>query len=496
MRSLLAGALALLLVMPAVATADEVLKPTKAQSALRKELRKVPQGKKDSYAKEKAIEYLKAWKASGRKPSAADGYALAQFRQSAGEPVKALEEFRAVMNNGDAKEKTRDYAATAQALLLLKPEVRDTLGKDGLAKAVGVLETWSKGMAGNPGRAKGLTKLMTQLASVHAMGGNADAAHSLRMKVIDGDIKSLGSLAGPIMQSLLGSTFAMDGYDAMRKRATEVLGTLRGKQTAVVAEKKKKLDASMAKLKAADPAALGDDGRLKKTSTRGMSKVEKAVYTDQRSYDGAKAVLDGLAKHEKPLAMLGKAAPEWTAEKAYGDVAAIGDAKGKVVLLDFWATWLDNSNIPVMRDLMKKHGEKGLVVVGLTTTAPVVYETRYDADPDLRSKWDGGRKHYAARRATEKSPADESRAIYDDAQFREIEKEAIGAFAKNHEMGWPVVLIPEDEPAAKYAAGGWPHLVLLDKQGRVRIVHAGLVSREKTDVIAKLDAAIAALLAE
>ena len=74
--------------------------------------------------------------------------------------------------------------------------------------------------------------------------------------------------------------------------------------------------------------------------------------------------------------------------------------------------------------------------------------------------------------------------------------EAIGNFAKNHELSWPIVLVGEDDPEAKFAQAGWPHLVLLDKQGRVRIVHGGLVSRDKTDVIARLDAAIAALLAE
>ena len=103
-------------------------------------------------------------------------------------------------------------------------------------------------------------------------------------------------IATLVQEGLVNEDFVAahtDGFDAMRKRATEVIGVLRGKQSAIVADKKKKLDASLAKLKASDPGALGDDGRLKKTSSRGMSKAEKAVYTDQRSYDSAKAVLDG-----------------------------------------------------------------------------------------------------------------------------------------------------------------------------------------------------------
>lgn len=44
------------------------------------------------------------------------------------------------------------------------------------------------------------------------------------------------------------------------------------------------------------------------------------------------------------------------------------DWKGKVVLIDFWATWCVScrETIPVLQRLKAKYGDKGLVVAGIT----------------------------------------------------------------------------------------------------------------------------------
>jgi len=500
MRLSLSIALAALVLLgsPTFVRADDVLKPTKAQSALRKALRRVRGApEKAAEAKRYSTEYLAKWEASGKKPTSADGYALAQFRQSAGELSKAAAGFKGVRNDEDAKEKTRDYAATAEALLLLMPDVRKALGKDGLAKATKDLGAWAADMADAPMRSKNRTKLMKVLASVHAMGGNAAAAHDLRMQIIAQDPASLSELVRPIMRDLLGSTCALNAYGPLRTKAAAVLKVLTSTQGGIVGEKKAKLDKAVAKLKGSNPAAFGSDGRLKKTSTRGMSAGEKAVYTAQRSFDTADKLLKGLPAHAKPFAELGTAAETWTLSKAYGDVSSLAALSGKVVLLDFWATWADQNNFPVLRDLVRDYGEKGLTVVGLTESASVVYASRYDADPDMASKLEkGARLFYAARLANEKAPADESKAIYAEKEFRDIEMKAIDAFKENHEISWALALIGDDETESKYLAEGLPHILLLDKQGRVRVIRSGMVSRDKTAVVAALRKAIEMLLAE
>jgi peroxiredoxin len=63
-----------------------------------------------------------------------------------------------------------------------------------------------------------------------------------------------------------------------------------------------------------------------------------------------------------------KAAPEFTLKDSNGQTVHLSDYKGKVVLLDFWATWCGpcRIEIPGFVQLQNKYGSQGLVVVGLS----------------------------------------------------------------------------------------------------------------------------------
>ena len=72
------------------------------------------------------------------------------------------------------------------------------------------------------------------------------------------------------------------------------------------------------------------------------------------------------------------AAPAWKLKDLDGKVVSSETFKGKVVVLDFWATWCPpcRAEIPGYVDLQKKYGKDGLVVIGVSLDdGPAVVKT-------------------------------------------------------------------------------------------------------------------------
>ena len=62
------------------------------------------------------------------------------------------------------------------------------------------------------------------------------------------------------------------------------------------------------------------------------------------------------------------AAPAWKLNDLSGHEVSSAQLKGKVVVLDFWATWCVPciGEIPGYIELQKKYGDQGLVIVGVS----------------------------------------------------------------------------------------------------------------------------------
>jgi thiol-disulfide isomerase/thioredoxin len=61
-------------------------------------------------------------------------------------------------------------------------------------------------------------------------------------------------------------------------------------------------------------------------------------------------------------------APDWQLNDLNGKMVKFSDFRGKVVILDFWATWCApcRIEIPHFVELQKQYGDKGLTVIGVS----------------------------------------------------------------------------------------------------------------------------------
>src|SRR5204863_9720194 len=68
---------------------------------------------------------------------------------------------------------------------------------------------------------------------------------------------------------------------------------------------------------------------------------------------------------------VGSIAPDFELQDLSGKTVRLSDYKGKVVVLNFWATWCGpcRAEIPDLITLQSRYGPKGMVVLGLSMDA-------------------------------------------------------------------------------------------------------------------------------
>ncbi len=123
------------------------------------------------------------------------------------------------------------------------------------------------------------------------------------------------------------------------------------------------------------------------------------------------------------------AAPDFTLLGLDGGTVRLSDYRGRVVIVDFWATWCPpcREEIPHFVNLQQQYGERGLTVIGISVDQ-------------------GG-------------------------------PEAVEAFAREHGINYPIVMADNDVDRAYGGIRGIPTTFVIDRQGRIVKKYIGYQDR-------------------
>ncbi len=113
-------------------------------------------------------------------------------------------------------------------------------------------------------------------------------------------------------------------------------------------------------------------------------------------------------------------APNFSLKTLDGQEITLSELKGKVILLDFWATWCGpcRESIPHLVQIYKNNQEKGVELIGMNL------DKKGDVD-------------------------------------------TVRHFVRSMDIPYPITMTPEDV-ARNYGVSGLPTTILIDKEGKIR----------------------------
>ena len=188
------------------------------------------------------------------------------------------------------------------------------------------------------------------------------------------------------------------------------------------------------------PSFEGNWKRVHDAITAAAAKLDSAANSRTKSMlNRVKARMESNAGRGK---LINHAAPAidflWNSD---GKAKTLADYRGKVVVLDFWATWCGPciASMPKLRELTDHYKGKDVVVLAVTSVQGIFVENGKRTD-------------------TEGKP-DEEIAMFP-------------GYIERQKINWTVAVSKQEVFNPDFGVEGIPYMAILDKQGRVR--HAGL----------------------
>jgi len=140
--------------------------------------------------------------------------------------------------------------------------------------------------------------------------------------------------------------------------------------------------------------------------------------------EGAKEVKEFQGPVKANANLSGKDAADFKFRSLDGKEFSLQALRGKVVLLDFWATWCGpcRKDMPALERIYGEFGDRGLVMLGMNVGE---------------------------------------------------DREAVSKFLAANKLSYPIVLAGQMEMLESYSVTAFPTVVLIDREGKIALYHVG-----------------------